>query len=311
MTQIALFPGQGSQALGMGRSFYLDFSYVQELFELASDTLKIDFSQLCFFSQEAELTKTENTQPALFLVCYAGFKVLEKELGFVPGAGAGHSLGEYSALACAEAINLVDALKLVRKRGELMAEAGNKAQVGMMAVLGWEADEVKKVCEQAKGSEFLVPANFNAPGQIVISGDNSALARAEEIFKQKKTRVIRLKVSGAFHSPLMKKASQGLREFLEQINFKPFKFPIVSNLEAKPYPDASAIKEILVKQMVSPVRWQESVIYLSEMKPEFFIEIGPGKVLAGLVKRIVPQAVVYNFSESKDLKELEKVLKNE
>lgn len=295
--------------VGMGRSFYQDFSYVQELFELASDTLKIDFSQLCFSSQEAELTKTENTQPALFLVCYAGFKVLEKELGFAPSASAGHSLGEYSALACAEVISFIDGIRLVRQRGELMAEAGNNAQVGMMAVLGLEADEVKRVCEQTKAGEVLVPANFNAPGQIVISGDNSALARAEEIFKQKKTRVIRLKVSGAFHSPLMEKASQALREFLEQIDFKPLKFPIVSNLEAKPYPDSLAIKEILAKQMVSPVRWQESVIYLSGLKPEFFIELGPGKVLAGLVKRIVPQGVVYNFSESKDLKELEKVLK--
>ena len=304
----ALFPGQGSQSLGMGRSFCHDFAMGRDLFELASDTLKLDFKKLCFEASEEELAKTENTQPCLLLCCYAGFKILEAELGFDPVAAAGHSLGEYTALTAAGAVSFPDALKLVRRRGELMAQAAS-TQTGMMAVLGASKEQVEQLCQEAvKDQEVLVPANFNAPGQIVVSGHNSALERSQEILKSRRQRGIRLKVSGAFHSPLMENAAKGLDQFLSGIKFSPLKFPVVSNLEAKPYPENP--REILVRQMTNPVRWEDSVQFLNQTGISGFIEIGPGKVLTGLVQRIIPQAKVLNFSESKDLSEIGTALKS-
>jgi len=304
----ALFPGQGSQSQGMGRSFCDDFAVGRNLFELASDTLKLDFRKICFEASEEELAKTENTQPCLLLCCHAGFKILEAELGFTPMAAAGHSLGEYTALTAAGAVSFPDALKLVRRRGELMAQAAS-TQTGMMAVLGASKEQVEQLCQEAvKDQEVLVPANFNAPGQIVISGNVSALDRAQELLKSKRMRCIRLKVSGAFHSPLMENAAKGLGEFLSGVSFSPLKFPVVSNLEAKPYPENPL--EILVRQMTSPVRWEDSVQHLNQISLGGFIEIGPGKVLTGLVQRIVPQAKVLNFSESEDLAEIRTALKS-
>jgi len=308
MGWIALFPGQGSQHPGMGKSWYEDFPLVRELFELASDTLKIDFKKLCFDASESELTRTENAQPSLFLVSYAGYKILETELGFSPLAGAGHSLGEYTALVSAQALEFIDGIKLTRRRGELMAKACEAQSGGMLAVLGLSPEEVKELCQEASESKILVPANFNAPGQIVISGDLEAIERAREILKERKKRAIPLKVSGAFHSLLMESAKKGLEEVLAEVKFANPKFPVISNLEAKPYPSGDSAPHLLASQIISPVRWEESLYYLKAMKPEGFIEIGPGKVLAGLVKRTLPEMTILNFSEPKDLKELEKIL---
>jgi len=309
MPWIALFPGQGSQHSGMGKSWFDDFALVRELFELASDTIHINFKRLCFDAPESELTQTKNTQPALLLVSYAGFAILKRELGFSPLASAGHSLGEYTALCSADALDFPNAIRTTRLRGEAMARAGKKAEAGMLALLGVTKEEAEEICQQAKNSDVLVPANFNAPGQIVISGHKNAIERAKELAKEKKKRAIPLKVSGAFHSPLMEDAKKELEEFLKQIKFHEFKFPVISNLEAKPYPNPESAPRILAEQVISPVRWEDSVKYLAEMNPEGFIEIGPGKVLAGLVKRIVPEIPVVNFSETKDLEELEKLLK--
>jgi len=304
MGVIALFPGQGSQAPGMGKEWFQDFPIAREIFESASEFLKLDFQKLCFEGPEAELLKTENTQPCLLLLSCLGFKILESELKFAPTAGAGHSLGEYSALVSAGALDFKDALRVVRRRGELMAEAGRDGSAGMLAVLGIGPEDAEGLCQEAGGGEVLVPANFNAPGQVVISGTNSALLRAQNFLKERKLRGIRLKVSGAFHSPMMESASQGVAQVLAEVNFHPFRFPVISNLEAKAYPDPESSREILVKQVVSPVRWLESVQHLLGMKPTAFIEIGPGKVLAGLMKKIAPEIPVYNFSNTGDLKEL-------
>ena len=304
----AFFPGQGSQSQGMGKSFCDDFAIGRNLFELASDTLKLDFKKLCFEASEEELAKTENTQPCLLLCCYAGFKIMEAELGFDPKAAAGHSLGEYTALTAAGAVSFPDALKLVRRRGELMAQAAS-GSTGMMAVLGASKEQVEQLCREAvRDREVLVPANFNAPGQIVISGHDSALERSQEILKSRRQRGIRLKVSGAFHSPLMENAATGLGEFLNGVSFSPLKFQVVSNLEAKPYPENP--RQTMVRQMTNPVRWEDSVQYLNQICPGGFIEIGPGKVLNGLAQKILPQTKVFNFSEAKDLPEIEKNLKS-
>jgi [acyl-carrier-protein] S-malonyltransferase len=308
MSFAALFPGQGSQSPGMGKSLCEDFSVGRGLFELASDTLKLDFKKLCFEAPEDELAKTANTQPCLLLCAYAGFRILETELGFTPKAAAGHSLGEYTALTAAGALSFPDALKLVRRRGELMASAAS-SQTGMMAVLGASREQVEQLCREAvREGEILAPANFNAPGQVVISGHNSALERAQEVLKSRRQRGIRLKVSGAFHSPLMEDAAKGLEKILAHANFSPLKFPVVSNLEAKPYPEDP--RTVLVRQMTGPVRWEDSVRCLNQMGLKGFIEIGPGQVLAGLVRRILPDSIVLNFSESKDLSGIGTALKN-
>jgi [acyl-carrier-protein] S-malonyltransferase len=299
MGVIALFPGQGSQAPGMGKSFHQTFALARELFDLASETLKLDLKKLCFESGEEELARTENTQPCLLLVSYCGFKILEQETGFAPIAAAGHSLGEYTALTAAGALTFPDALRLVRKRGELMAQAAS-GDTGMMAVLGADRAQAESICREAvRENEILSPANFNAPGQVVISGHAAALDRAQALLKGKRMRGIRLKVSGAFHTPLMKDAADGLKEILNSVNFSAAKFPVVSNLEAKPY--SGDQREILVRHLTSPVRFEDSILCLKQMGAADFLEIGPGKVLSGLVERTLPGARTLNFSESTDL----------
>jgi len=308
MGLVSVFPGQGSQMPGMGKTWHEEFAVARELFELASDSLGIDFKKLCFEADENELAKTENTQPSLFLVGCIGFKILEQELGFKPIAVAGHSLGEYVALANAGAISFEDGIKTVRRRGELMALAAGGSRGGMMAVLGMTPPEVDLLCTEARNGEVLVPANFNAPGQVVISGDAASLDRAQEILRSKKKKGIRLKVSGAFHSPLMEKAATGLADFLAGINFNSSRFPVISNLEAKPYPGPDSARDLLIKQVTSPVRWEESVRYLNESNPGLFIEIGPGQVLSGLIRRILPEAKVCNFCDARDLNQLAAIL---
>ncbi len=305
---VALFPGQGSQTPGMGKEWFQDFAQAREIFQAAGEVLDLEFPELCFAGPEDELTRTENAQPCLLLISYVGFKILEREFNFVPCAGAGHSLGEYSALVCAGALDFSDGLRLTRKRGELMAEAGKGGEAGMIAVLGLEPEEVEKVCQEAGAGEVLVLANLNAPGQAVISGTNAGLIRAQKLLKERRVRGIRLKVSGAFHSPMMRSASEGLDRLLAGIGFHPLKFPVISNLEAKPYPGPEAARGILTRQVISPVRWSESVAGLTEKKPEAFIEIGPGRVLAGLVKKIAPEIPVFNFSTTADLQSLRSIL---
>ncbi len=308
MGLIALFPGQGSQFPGMGKEWMEAFPYARELFSAASDHVHLDFCKLCFEGPEDELLKTENTQPCLLLVSYVGFKILERELHFKPIAAAGHSLGEYPALCASGALSFLDALKLTRRRGELMAEAGKAGDGGMMAVIGLSAEDAEKLCMEAGADEVLVPANFNAPGQVVLSGHVSSLERLQSTLKERNARGIRLKVSGAFHSPLMEPACRGLAEALATVTFSAFQFPVISNLEAKPYPSPEAAREILARQVVSPVKWIQSVHCLMEMKPRAFIEIGPGKVLAGLCKKIAPEIPVFNFSAAEDLEALKGVL---
>ena len=309
MSFIALFPGQGSQFPGMGKDWVQNFPYAGEWFSAASDQLGRDLRKLCFEGPEAELTKTENTQPCLLLAAYVGFKILERELGFKPGAAAGHSLGEYTALCASGALGFADGLKLTRKRGELMAEAGRSGDGGMMAVIGLTVAEAERLCMEAGADQVLVPANYNAPGQVVISAHVSTLERLQGSLKERKVRGVRLKVSGAFHSPLMQPAATGLAQALKAVKFNDFQFPVISNLAARPYPSPEAAAEILCRQVVSPVRWLESVQYLAGMKPEAFVEIGPGKVLSGLCRKIAPEIPVYNFSEAKDLEALKGVMR--
>lgn len=312
MSKIAfVFPGQGAQYAGMGRDLWENFSYVRSLFEEANEVLGFDIKKLCFEGPESELKKTEKTQVAVFLVSFASAMVMEKELGVKPDYLAGHSLGEYTALCVAGAIPFKEALKLVRKRGEFMRDSCPEGLGAMAALLGLERDKVFELCEKAKEEgEVLVPANFNCPGQIVISGHKKAVNRALSMAKDfGGKKAVLLEVSGAFHSPLMEMAYEKLKELLRELEFHKFKVPVISNVNAEPYWDPSRAKELLALQVKSPVLWEDSVRRLVALGVDAFVELGPGKVLTGLIKRTLPTVKTLNLETSQDLEGLREGLK--
>ena len=298
------FPGQGSQYVGMGKELFENFSVAREIFEEADDTLHFSVSDLCFKGPEEALRLTENTQPAVLTTSVAALKVLQAEKGVVPQFAAGHSLGEYSALVASEALAFSHAVKIVRLRGKFMQEAVPVGEGAMAAVLGMEREQVEKLCEEISCGEVLTPANFNSPGQIVIAGHSKAVERAIERVKQEGKKAVLLSVSAPFHSPLMKPAAERLEKALEEISVNDLKIPVVTNVEAEANTSKDRVKGLLVAQVSSPVRWEESMRKMIEKGIEQILEVGPGKVLSGLMKRIDNRLETKNIEDVKTLKSI-------
>lgn len=301
-----IFPGQGSQQVGMGRDLYEKYGAAREVIDRAGRVLEIDMAGLCFNGPEEELKKTVNAQPAILTVSVAVLAVL-REKGIRPAVAAGHSLGEYSALVAAGALDFEDALRLVRLRGRFMQEAVPLGEGGMVAVLGMDAAAVAGACESVSGGGGVAEAvNLNCPGQVVIAGDRLTLERAVELLKQRGARkCLPLSVSAPFHSSLMRPAGERLAASLEGIRVKDPEIPVLSNVTADYHRDGGGIKELLVKQVYSPVRWEECVRVIVRDGFGPFVEAGPGRVLSGLVRKIDKDVEVLNVEDGASL---EKVL---
>jgi [acyl-carrier-protein] S-malonyltransferase len=288
---VLLCPGQGAQKVGMGKDLAERFPAARDVFAQADEALGVGLSRVMWEGPEGELTLTHNAQPAILVHSLAVYAVVGDRT--TPVAAAGHSLGEYAAYAAVGALSLPDAVRLVRRRGELMLEAGTRRPGTMAAVLGLDGGRVAEICAAASGAEgVVVAANLNAPDQTVISGDPAAVERAGAALKEAGAkRVLPLKVSGAFHSPLMAPAQAGLATALAGVAFADPAAPVVANASAEPVRDAPTARRLLVEQLTAPVRWVESMRRLAELAGGVaFLEIGPGGVLSGLLKRIVPGA---------------------
>ena len=288
---VLLFPGQGSQEVGMSADIVAHSPAAAALFQQADDILGFSLSQLCFEGPEEALTDTINVQPALLTAGVAALRAVEEQLGHPVEAvaAAGHSLGEYSALVAAGALSFEDALRLVRERGRLMKLAGERAPGGMAAIIALDTEKIEEICQEASAQSRgpVVIANDNCPGQVVISGDEEALNRAMEMATAAKARkVVRLAVSIAAHSPLMATVQEEFEAAVAEAAIRPPQFPVIANITARPLTDVDAIRQELVGQLQSSVQWTQSMQYLIGAGNDLFIEFGPGKVLAGLMKRI-------------------------
>ena len=303
-----LFPGQGSQVVGMGSEFRNNFDLVKNIFEQADQKLNFPISKIILEGPSNELQLTKNTQPAILTVSYSIFKVLKTEFNFDLNFikyFAGHSLGEYSALVCSDALKFEDALYLLHERGKAMQEAVPIGKGSMLAVLGLNVNEIKDLLKNLNNKKGVCEiANDNAEGQIIISGDKTKVDLFQALLKEKKIRSIPLKVSAPFHSSLMKPAAEKMRDKINNINFKNPSVNIVNNVNAKPEVDSNNIKKLLVDQIYSPVRWRESMIEMSENNVKNFIEIGPGKSLSGMVKRTIPNVNCFSINAIADIKKL-------
>jgi [acyl-carrier-protein] S-malonyltransferase len=286
----------------MGEDLCGQFGAAREVFAEADDALGFSLSELCFSGPEADLKLTENTQPAILTVSIAALRVLEAETRIRPAFVAGHSLGEYSALVAVGALSFRDAVKVVRARGRLMQRAVPAEHGAMAVVLGLATDAVRALCAEASHGQVVAPANYNGGGQVVIAGAKNAVSRAVALAKEAGAkRVLDLPVSAPFHCRLMQPAADGLKEALRDIPVHSFSVGVVTNVEADVNLDAVRVKSLLVEQAVHPVRWEESVQRLAALGCDRAIEIGPGKVLKGLIKRIVPAMEVANFEAPQDL----------
>lgn len=303
-----VFPGQGSQYVGMGEDLYRTFKTARTTFEEACEVTGIDLCRLCFEDPNGELMLTANAQPAILTMSVAALRVLSEETEIKPDFAAGHSLGEYSALVASEAMKFEDAVWIVRKRGEYMQNAVPVGVGAMSAIIGLQKDEVEKICREASSGGFTVsPANFNAPGQTVISGNKEAVDKAAGLARSVGAkRVIPLEVSAPFHCPLMAPAAEKLGIDLETIEISEYKIPVVSNVDARLNTDPMKTKRFLLDQVKNPVLWYESIRLLYDMGVKTFLEIGPGKVLSGLIKRSIPDPVVWNLENIGGLESLRK-----
>lgn len=305
---VFLFPGQGSQHVGMGKDLFDNFPRVRELFTEASDALSMNFEQLCFEGPDSLLVQTENVQPAITLVNVACLEVL-KSRGIAPSAAAGHSLGEYTALYAAGVVTFHDLMKLVRNRGIFMRDAASRNPGGMIAVMGIGIERVEKVCRMVEGIGSVEIANHNSPGQIILSGEKDALGKAMELAKDEGAKlVVPLKVSGPWHSRFMNAAREQMAGLLAGYPFNPPSIPVVANVSGDYEHGADQIKENLVRQITAPVLWVDTIQRLLRDGYTSYIEVGPGRVLRGLVKDINRQATVNNME---NVKTLEKMLERE
>jgi len=300
-----LFPGQGSQHAGMGKELADNFVAARRVFEEANDALGFDLTSLCYNGPEEELKLTANTQPAILATSVAALKVLEAESGLVPSFTAGHSLGEYSALVCAGGLAFADAVRVVRQRGTFMQEAVPVGTGSMAAILGLGLDDLDVVCADAAQGQVVSPANYNSDSQVVIAGHTEAVNRAIDLAKGKGAkRALLLPVSAPFHCSLMLPAGDRLASVLADVEVGEMSLPVVSNVEAIPNQDSARVCELLVKQVSAPVRWQETIVSMVELGVDRYIEIGPGKVLSGLVKRMAKGSTVQNVQNVTDISSL-------
>lgn len=308
MSKLAfLFPGQGSQYAGMGRSLAQSYPLARQAFEEADAVLGFPLSRLCFEGPEEELRLTENTQPAIVATSVAAWRILEAN-GIRADYVAGHSLGEYSALVAARSLSYPDALRLVRKRGRFMQEAVPPGEGAMAALIKLPEQALEPILEQAAQGQVVSAANFNSPDQIVIAGHRAAVERAVELAKASGARkAVLLPVSAPFHCPLMRPAQQRMRQELEEVVFQELQIPLVNNFQAMLVHSGAQARQGLIEQIPNPVRWTESMRQLARLGVTRCIEVGPGRVLAGLMKSIVPEIRVLPFGEAADLEALREV----
>lgn len=293
------FPGQGAQFVGMGKELFETSAAARDVFERADRALGEPLSRLCFEGPEAELVLTRNTQPAIVTTSLAVLAALRQRVPSLPlpAFAAGHSLGEYSALVASGALTLEDAVPLVRLRGQAMQEAVAAGDGAMAAIMALSPEKVRELCAEAAEGEVVSPANFNAPGQIVIAGAAEAVSRACKLAGARGGKAIPLKVSAPFHCALMAPAARALEKGLASVVVGPLAFPVVANVDASPNSDAGMVKDLLIRQVDSPVRWEESVRAMASAGVSHVLEIGPGKVLAGLIKRIAKEIQVVSVSD--------------
>ena len=302
-----IFPGQGSQIVGMGKEFYDKFNIVRELFKQADDTLNFSISKLILDGPKEELDLTVNTQPAIFLLSYSIFSLVKKEFNIDLNKAkyfAGHSLGEYSALSCSGYLDFSDTLKILRIRGDAMQNSVPKGQGGMVAVLGSTVDVIEKILKEYKEKLKAEIANDNSDGQIVLSGKTEDLEKLIQILKDNSIKNIKLPVSAPFHCELMNNATKIMTEELNKLNFKNGLNKLISNVTANEIKNPDELKNLLIKQIENRVRWRESVINMVENNVNHFIEIGPGKVLSGLVKRINRDVKIDTINNQSDIEGL-------
>ena len=302
-----LFPGQGSQSVGMAKDLYNNFDYIKVLFEEAEDTLNLSIKKIIFEGPPDILNQTENTQPAIFLVSFAIFNVIKNETSFdITKADyfAGHSLGEYSALACSNVINFRETIRLLKIRGNAMQNAVPKNEGGMLAVLGENIDKVQEIIQKNKNNFNCFLANDNSNGQVVISGKLNDLEKLTIELKKLNIKNIKLPVSAPFHCMLMNPATKIMDKHLNNVKFSTPNNMIVSNVTAEPSSDPKKIKNLLIEQIEKPVRWRESIVNMINLGCDKFIEIGPGKVLSGLVKRIDRNVKLIPINNIDDLENL-------
>ena len=293
-----VFPGQGSQYVGMGKDFSDRFPAAREVFEEANEALGYDLAALCFQGPEEDLKLTANTQPAILTASVATLRVMQVDRELIPVATAGHSLGEYGALVASGGLRFADAVRLVHLRGKFMQEAVPVSGGAMAAIIGMSGPEVEALCQEAAQGEVLSPANYNSPGQIAIAGHRTAVNRAVAIVSQQAgKKAVLLPVSAPFHCALMKPAAERLKEELAKVEMGDLHIPVLSNAEADFYPGKSKICELLVKQVDHPVRWEECMQKLIHTGANLVLEVGPGKVLTGLMRRISKDLKVANVED--------------
>ncbi len=300
-----LFPGQGSQIVGMGSEFYNNFDIVKKIFNEADNKLNFKISDIILKGPEDKLKLTKNTQPAILVVSFSIYTVLKKEFNFnlnMTKFFAGHSLGEYSALVSSKALSFSDALYLLYERGKAMQEAVPLGEGSMIAVMGSKIDELKELINEIKDKKVCEIANDNAEGQTIISGDTESINFLKIILKEKKKKFIPLNVSAPFHCSLMKSAAEKMKDKINSIVFKKPEIDLICNVSSMPENQPEKIKELLVQQIYSPVRWRESIINMHNQKVANFIEIGPGKVLSGMVKRTVKNINCFSINSIDDMK---------
>tara|TARA_B100001057_G_scaffold488687_1_gene573533 strand:+ start:19 stop:945 length:927 start_codon:yes stop_codon:yes gene_type:complete len=302
-----IFPGQGSQIVGMGKEFFEKYDLVKDLFKQADDVLNFPLSKIILDGPKEELDLTMNTQPAIYLISFSIFNVIKKEFNIDLSKAsffAGHSLGEYSALSCADYLNFPDTIKLLRIRGDAMQNAVPKGEGGMLAVLGSKIEIIEKILKDNQSNFIMQIANDNSEGQIVLSGKNEDLLKLNEVLKTNSIKSIKLPVSAPFHCQLMNKASKIMKKEIEKANFIDGKNTLISNVTATEISDKDELKKLLIDQIENRVRWRESVIYMINKGTDQFIEMGPGKVLSGLIKRIDKNVKINTINSDSDIKDL-------